>query len=77
MAKKGGNKAAPGKRATLSDADAVFTRILTELRADPSHPKWPVILRGVTALKELNQVLCLLATEGNDGDFGDTALYRP
>jgi hypothetical protein len=80
MGKKASKQpAASRKRASLSDADAVFSRILIELRADPSHPQWPVVMRGVSALQELNAVMCLLISDiggGKDNDFGPPGLSR-
>ena len=80
MAKKGSKQPARSrKRASLSDADAVFSKILTELRADSSHPRWPLVMRGVAALQELNAVLCLLISDRGgrkDGDFGPDGLSR-
>ena len=74
MAKKGGTKGA-GRKPSLSDVDSLYARILEELRANPSHPQWPLLMRGVSSLREMNEVLCRLADSGGDSDFGNPGLF--
>jgi len=76
MARKGGRKGTAQRHATLSDVDALLSRVLTGIRANPSHPQWSLLIRGVTAMQEINEVLCRLTSGGGDSDFGAPGISR-
>ena len=68
MAKRKNAKKVVSRRSSLSDVDALYTKVLLDLTANRQHPRWEQAIRGVAALQELNGVLCRLLGASKDGD---------